>query len=635
MQGIRFKAAFITSFAILLGIALSAMYRTFAWEDYQTSVSRSYQVRSRVDSLASKAQIADAAAGRLATAFSQEGVARLRADLDGIQQLAGELRDISAQDSLLAALSMEFNRSLEQELAALGAGISLGSGQALAEAREAWILTGGAARLSAAAENIRQAQAAVLEQTIRRQMVILRRTRWLFGVAGGMSILLLLFTAIRDRREARRLAVIKEVSGVRDEQYRQVVDLAGDIIYCTDSAGRFVFVNQAALSSLHFTESELMGRSYLKVLRQDYRQVAERFYFRQSARRRKNSYLEVPIIDGHGRERWIGQNVQLLSEDGAMGGFQAIAREITERKHADTDLQKSRTFLERIALTTPGLLYVFDLVHKRNVFSNRAIASLLGYREEEFQDRADVLELIHPDDRAAVNAHYHAMIHVQDGEVCRLEYRIQHSDGSWVWLLSRDTPFERDSRGLVRQIVGIAQDVTARRAAQDKLAWQANFDALTGLANRHHFWTRLQHALRRAGLEQSTTSLCVFDIDYFKDINDRFGHAAGDEVLQAIGGIVRTELRSSDVAGRLGGDEFCFALAGTDPHEAARVAERIRERLVTQAFGVDTGAPFSVTATFGIAEWHPHLETKDLMDAADRALYRAKSSGRNRVNIEI
>ena len=77
------------------------------------------------------------------------------------------------------------------------------------------------------------------------------------------------------------------------------------------------------------------------------------------------------------------------------------------------------------------------------------------------------------------------------------------------------------------------------------------------------------------------------------------------------------------------------SLAGSDPHEAARVAERIRERLVTQAFGVDTGAPFSVTATFGIAEWHPHLETKDLMDAADRALYRAKSSGRNRVSIEI
>ena len=635
MQGIRFKAAFITSFAIMLGIALTAIYQTLAGEDSGSLIMRSYQVHSRLDSLVSKVQTADDSARRLATAFSPEGAANLRVDLDNIGRLAGELDSMTSHYSPNSALYVELDRILDQEIAVLGAGISAGSGQTIAAAREEWARTGGAARMSAAVENIRQDQADILEKIIRRQVSLLHRTGWSFGVAGGMSILLLLFTAIRDRREARRLAAIKEVTGVRDEQYRQVVDLAGDIIYCTDSAGRFVFANQAALSSLHFTESELMGRSYLKLLRQDYRQVAERFYFRQFARRRKNSYLEVPIIDGHGRERWIGQNVQLLSEDGSMGGFQAIAREITERKHAETDLQKSRTFLERIALTTPGMLYVFDLAQKRNVFSNRAVASLLGYREEEFQDRADVLELIHPDDRPAVNAHYHAMIHVPDGEVCRLEYRIQHSDGSWVWLLSRDTPFERDSRGLVRQIVGIAQDVTASRAAQDKLAWQANFDALTGLANRHHFWTRLQHALRRSGLEQSTTSLCVFDIDYFKDINDRFGHAAGDEVLQAIGGIVRTELRSSDVAGRLGGDEFCFALAGSDPHEAARVAERIRERLVTQAFGVDTGAPFSVTATFGIAEWHPHLETKDLMDAADRALYRAKSSGRNRVSIEI
>ena len=121
----------------------------------------------------------------------------------------------------------------------------------------------------------------------------------------------------------------------------------------------------------------------------------------------------------------------------------------------------------------------------------------------------------------------------------------------------------------------------------------------------------------------------------FKDINDRFGHAAGDEVLEAVGSIVRTELRSSDIAGRLGGDEFCFALSGTDQDEAARVAERIRERLVTQAFGVNSGSPFSVTATFGIAEWQPHLETRELMDAADRALYRAKSSGRNRVCVDV
>jgi len=184
--------------------------------------------------------------------------------------------------------------------------------------------------------------------------------------------------------------------------------------------------------------------------------------------------------------------------------------------------------------------------------------------------------------------------------------------------------------------VGIAYDVTDRRAARDKLAYEANFDALTGLANRRHFLTRLQGVLRRVSLEHGTAALCMLDIDLFKTINDRSGHSAGDEVLEALGNIVRGELRSNALAGRLGGDEFAFVLPDTDHDEAAEVAERIRERLGRMAIGTDGGAaPLSVTATFGVAEWHPQMDAKELMEAADRALYKAKLAGRNRVCVEV
>ena len=261
---------------------------------------------------------------------------------------------------------------------------------------------------------------------------------------------------------------------------------------------------------------------------------------------------------------------------------------------------------------------------------------MLGYKPEEITSPGRSLSsLVHPDDQPMVNAHYEAIRHAEDNEIRRLEYRARHADGHWVWLSGRETAFERDASGLVKQVVGISQDITVRKAVQEKLAWQANFDALTGLPNRHHFWTRLQSALRRSSIDHSQNSLCLFDIDNFKEINDRYGHAAGDEVLEEIGNIVRAELRSNDIAGRLGGDEFCFVLPGADHDEAARVAERMRQRLSTLAFGIDSGSPFSVTATFGVAQSLPDIDAKDLMEAADRSLYRAKSAGRNRVCVDV
>jgi diguanylate cyclase (GGDEF)-like protein/PAS domain S-box-containing protein len=460
-------------------------------------------------------------------------------------------------------------------------------------------------------------------------------SRTLFAIASIFSLSLVIVAGWRMSADEKKQWAIELGLDAKEEKYRRVVELAGDIIYRTDAQGRFIFCNQSGLTLLHFSKAEMIGRSYVKFIRQDKRRAAERFYIRQYGRRQRSTYYEFPLIDGHGHTRWIGQNVQLILEDGKNGevkGFQAIAREITERKYAEIELKKSRRFVERIAATTPGILYVYDLIEQRNVYSNREVISILGYKPEEMQKMESIAkETIHPDDQAMIAAHYEVLRNAQDGEVRRLEYRARHASGNWVWLSGRETPFDRGPDGLVKQVVGISQDITARKAEQLRLTHQANYDALTGLFNRHHFWTGLQSVLRRASIEQSGTSVCLFDVDLFKDINDRYGHAAGDEVLEAVGSIVRGELRSTDIAGRLGSDEFCVALPGTDRDECARVAERIRVRLSTLAFGLAAGSPFAVSATFGVAESEPDGNAKDVMEAADQALFRAKSAGRNRV----
>lgn len=462
-------------------------------------------------------------------------------------------------------------------------------------------------------------------------------SRQLFWGLSMISLAVILLTVWRATGDKRLRSAAEMALQDKDEQYRQVVETASDIIYRTDKSGRFTFCNQAALNLLHWTGEEVIGRSYLKLIRHDKRKEAARFYMRQFARKRENSYYEFPVVDGHGRERWLGQNAQPIAGADGFEGFQAIARDCTERKRVELELSRSRTFVERIAATTPGILYVYDIVGKRTLYSNREVTTVLGYKQDELLAYvANSTTHFHPEDLGAIRSHHEALRHAADGEVRRLEYRARHRDGHWVWLAVRDTPFERGNDGLVNQIVGIAQDVTARRAAQEQLTWQANYDALTGLANRHHFWTRLQTVLRRAAIEHSVAALCLLDIDNFKEINDKYGHAAGDEVLEAVGTILRRELRSTDLSGRLGGDEFVFVVAETDAHDAARLAERILDRLRTQAFGAGGELePFLVTATFGVAEWQPHVDARELMEAGDRALYRAKAAGRNRVGIDV
>ena len=496
--------------------------------------------------------------------------------------------------------------------------------------------SGARIQLQTATQNLHTEVSQTLDERIAYQAATAGRARRLFLTSGIICSILIIVAGWQFSLDLGRREVFGQARALRVEHYRQAVELATDMIFRLDQEGRFVYCNPAALQLLHYGEQEVIGRSFTKLVRLDMRREVEHFYLRQNARNRKTSYYEFPIVDGHGRERWIGQNVQVLTEENELVGFQAIARDITERKRLETDLAKNQAFRERLAASAPGILYVFDLVDRKTIFANREIAVVLGYKPEEGGDFDQIaMRLFHPDDLSALRSHHDTLRRARDGDVHRIEYRARHADGNWVWLSAWESPFARDADGRVTQVVGTAQDVTAHNAARERLTWQANYDTLTRLANRQHFWTRLQSLLRRASMEHAPVSLCLFDIDLFKEINDQFGHAAGDEVLEAVGTIVRSELRSEDASGRLGGDEFCFVLPNVDQEEAACLAERIRERLNTMAFGMSvSGVPFTASATFGVACLQPHLGAKELMEAADRALYRAKASGRNRVCLD-
>ena len=169
---------------------------------------------------------------------------------------------------------------------------------------------------------------------------------------------------------------------------------------------------------------------------------------------------------------------------------------------------------------------------------------------------------------------------------------------------------------------------------RETLTRNALIDPLTGLGNRRLFDKRLAEEVGRAQRYTEGLSLIMIDLDRFKEINDRYGHVTGDEVLSAVGVLLRNALRVSDIAARYGGDEFAIILPGTTKTEAWVVAEKLRSEMQDLRLHASGGAELAIRGSLGVAQFSAEAETPmQLLEAADAALYRAKHSGRDRVEL--
>ena len=156
-------------------------------------------------------------------------------------------------------------------------------------------------------------------------------------------------------------------------------------------------------------------------------------------------------------------------------------------------------------------------------------------------------------------------------------------------------------------------------------------DPLTGIDNRRHFFTQGEREFTRTLRYGRTLSALMFDLDHFKRINDRFGHRAGDEVLRAVAGIFRRELRTIDLLGRYGGEEFAALLPETPLDAALIAAERLRAAVEHSEIVLSGEELLTVTVSVGVAERQEQDTLDTLLERADQAMYKAKRLGRNRV----
>ncbi len=183
------------------------------------------------------------------------------------------------------------------------------------------------------------------------------------------------------------------------------------------------------------------------------------------------------------------------------------------------------------------------------------------------------------------------------------------------------------------QMLGLLNQL---QRTEDRLRKLAITDDLTQAHNRRYFLDLAEHELARARRSGESLALVMFDLDRFKQINDTYGHLAGDEVLRRVSTLGRAGLRASDLFARYGGDEFAILLPETTLRQAEEVVDRLRDKLAGTAFTYQ-GHDFRSTLTAGIALFNPHLDAAQTLDTllqrADEALYAAKQSGGNRIGL--
>ena len=457
---------------------------------------------------------------------------------------------------------------------------------------------------------------------------------------GEPSHLICQFQDITKRKQAEESLLESET------RYRAVVERTEDGIFLGDFETSCVLEANAALGHmLGYTVEELQGMSLSDFIVDDPKAIDRNTHL---IREHGNHFL--------GERRYRRKDGTLIDVETSAttipyGGKEAsccIARDITERKTAERALLESEErFRGAFENASTGVALVSLDNHYLRV--NRTLCEMLGYPEEELVGMRS-FDITHPEDQVKSRGRARRVLEDDGPKTMRIEKRYLRKDGGVAWAIS-DVSLVRDAEGNPSHFVSHFQDITERKSLEDQLSYQALHDSLTGLPNRSSLRGRFSRVAgsptdrmgdRAKSLPGGGRYVAVLflDLDGFKEVNDSLGHAAGDELLQAVAERLRNVVRPQDTVSRLGGDEFCVLLAGVSGSaEAVRVAERVK---------VSIEAPFSITSTadsdsspenasmtslstsIGIAVSEPGRaggSLDELLREADAAMYRAKKRG--------
>ncbi|HVG10069.1 MAG TPA: EAL domain-containing protein [Thermoanaerobaculia bacterium] len=431
-----------------------------------------------------------------------------------------------------------------------------------------------------------------------------------------------LCTFVDDIAERRRS---EEALRESEERYRSLFDGVPIGLYRTTPAGRLLDANDALVRVLGYPDGEtLLGANVGDIyLDPEDRQRWQRTVEEEDGSRIRAFESQVRRHDG--RVIWVRFSLRTIrDEDGRVVRYEGAFEDITDRRRAQDALQASEERFRALVQNASDMISILD-PDGSVLYASPSHQRLLGHPPEDFVG-GNFLDLVHYEDRPLVANALGCLVDLPH-ENLTIEYRCQHSNGTWLTIES--TASNLLAHPSVLGLVLNSHDITDRKRAEERLLHDALHDELTGLPNRALFMDRLWQAVERSRREPDRLMAVLFlDVDQFKIVNDSLGHLVGDQLLIQIARALSSALRPMDTIARIGGDEFAILLErGHEVEDAATVADRIHERLASP---INLGGhEVFITASIGIAICTPDYEKpEDLLRDADTAMYRAKSSGR-------
>lgn len=314
--------------------------------------------------------------------------------------------------------------------------------------------------------------------------------------------------------------------------------------------------------------------------------------------------------------------------------FLCVARDVTRLKESEEELKRERERLNNIIEGTNAGTWELN-VKRKELKIDKKCAEMFGYSIEELNIIKLELwrTLIHPEDLEitikTIRKHLSG-----ETEYFEHEYRIKNKNGEFIWILSRGKVLSWDKMQNPLFMFGTNMDITKRKVVEEKIKELSIRDPLTNIYNRRYIFERLKEIKAKYKRHKEDFSIIIIDLDYFKNINDSFGHMAGDFALQEFTKVIQRRLRSFDLLGRYGGEEFIIVMINCVKEDALKRVETILEEIRETTFEYnDNQMKFTFTA--GIADSNDfdfnNIVLDKLLDTADKRLYKGKELGRNRI----